>query len=341
MFTFAPSKLPSRGRPPRRALFWWLVLLDLILWTVAFVWRPEDLSQPPVVAVNVWPGSESFIAARESGDLSTQTINFVELTWATPAMRALGNRSVDAAILSLSEVALLSDLNAALRIMLVVDDSVGGDALVIKPGLEVEVPSIAHLKGRRIGVEIRSAGHYLLIRALTDAGLTLNDVEVVPINAPESGTAFIDFQVDVVATAEPWLTKLLGKGGRVLYDSTQAPGEFQRVLVVREEAAIELSKELREMARAHFGWIEKDWQDWAPTIRAGIGRREGLSESGWQEAKSRVRLYSRADQARLLEGASPELLPAFEKVAGTLWTAGMMQSVEIPSITLDGSLMPR
>ncbi len=337
MFNFGKPRFPSRNRSPGRALFWWLVLLDLFLWGLAFIWSPSDVSQPPVVAVNVWPGSESFIAAREWGEISKQTINFVEFTWSSPAMRALGNRSVDAAVLSLSEVALLRDLKTPLRIMLVIDDSVGGDALVIKPGLE-EVATITQLKGRRIGVEIRSAGHYLLVRALADAGLTLSDVEVVPINLPESETAFVDFQVDVVATAEPWLTKLLTKGGRVLYDSKQTPGEFQRVLAVREEAASPNLRALRKMIDAHFGLIEKDWQDWHPPILAGIGRREGLSKPGLIEAMSRVRLHSRADQARLLGGERPELLPTFEKVAGALLAAGLMQGSSPPTVPVDGRL---
>jgi len=338
MFTLAPAKSPSRGESPNHSLFWWLVVLDLVLWVLAFIWQPGDLQKPPVVAVNVWPGSESFVAARELGTIQPETINFVELTWSTPAMRALGNRSMDAAILSLSEVALLRDSYTPLRIMLVLDESMGGDALVVKPGL-VEVATIDHLKGRRVGVEVRSAGHYLLARALSDAGLSLGDVEIVPINLPESETAFADLQVDVVATAEPWLTKLLARGGRVLYDSKQTPGEFQRVLAVRDEVANQMSDSFRQLINAHFGLIEKQgWRDWPPAIRAGLGRREGLSKEDLAEAMSRVHLHSRSDQAGLLAGERPGLRSDFEKVGGAMLAAGMLQESRIPTVVMDGSL---
>jgi NitT/TauT family transport system substrate-binding protein len=221
--------------------------------------------------------------------------------------------------------------------MLVIDDSTGGDALMVKPGLD-EVTAIAHLKGRRVGVEIRSAGHYLLARALADAGLTLDDVEVVPINLPESESAFVDFQVDAVATAEPWLTKLLARGARVLYDSNQTPGEFQRVLAVREEAASQTPQALRKMIDAHFDLVERDWQTWPPPILEGICRREGLSKADLIRAMSRVQLHSRAAQARLLDGDRPELSPTFGKVAEALLAAGMMEGSMPPTVPVDGRL---
>jgi NitT/TauT family transport system substrate-binding protein len=331
-----PETVPRRSA--RNKTFWWLALLDAVLWLAAFTWRPPALLPPPVVAVNVWPGSETFIAAREQGLIPGQTINFVEMGWTSPVMRALGNRVVDAAILSLSEVALLRDLDTPLKIMLAVDQSVGGDALLIRPGMD-DMGDIAQLKGRRVAVEVRSAGHYLLARALTEGGLTLDDVEIVPISLPESETVFQDFKVDVVVTSEPWLTKLKSRGVKVLCDSSKYPGEFQRVMVVRDETASPVSNSLKSMVDAHFKLLETAPEDWNPRIAAGILRREGLSRELYAEAASRVTVYSRADQNRLIGGPAPAILADYEMVAAHLKAFGLIQKEMLPAVAFDDTLI--
>ena len=99
---------------------------------------------------------------------------------------------------------------------------------------------------------MRSAGQYLLGRALHEAGMSWQDVEMVPIIAPESALAFGELGVDAVATAEPWLTHLLKNGGTVLCDSSKFPGEMQRVLVVREDLVRKNAADLADLVNAHF-----------------------------------------------------------------------------------------
>lgn len=328
----------ARRRSSRDVAFWWLVLLDAVLWFAAFAWHPPALKSPPVVAINVWPGAESFIAARELNLIPGREINFVEMGWTSPVMRSLGNHAVDAAILSLSEVALLRDLDTPLRMMLAVDESVGGDALLVRPEL-ADLTEISQLKGRRVAVEVRSPGHYLLLRSLIEAGLTLEDVEIVPINQPESETAFKDFKVDVVATAEPWLTKLKRHGGHILSDSSKYPGEFLRVLVVREELASSGPESLKSMVNAHFKLLETAPADWNPQIAAGILRRERLSMEQYAEAASRVRIYSRNDQQGLITGENPTIATDYEKVATYLRAGGLIKQQAVPPVTLDSTLI--
>lgn len=321
-----------RSSSKSRWFFWLLVIADVFFWGAAFSWKPPALRSAPIVAVSIWPSTETWIVARESGHLSAKSINFVEMSWSSSTMRAFGNHAVDAAILSLSEVLLLRDLGQPMRVMMAVDESVGADALVAKNG----IAGVSALKGKRIGVEIRSAGHYLLGRALAEAGLTLQDVQLVPLILPETETAFEDLGVEAVVTAEPWLTRLLNRGGHVLFDSSRLPGEIRRVLIVRDEVATELTEPLKGLVKAHFEGLAN--RDWSGPVREGILRREGLTAAEFEATFGRVRLHDIEDQGRLLKAGPEGLEVDFERVLAQMRALGMVTGENGGGIPLDDSL---
>lgn len=79
--------------------------------------------------------------------------------------------------------------------------------------------SIADLKGKKIAAQKASIGHYLLIKALEKAGLTLNDVESVFLPPPDANVAFTQGRVDGWFIWDPFITRTEKSGaGRVLLD---------------------------------------------------------------------------------------------------------------------------
>ena len=79
--------------------------------------------------------------------------------------------------------------------------------------------SIRDLKGKKIAFQKTSIGHYLLIKALSEAGLTLADVESVYLPPPDAAGAFSEQQVDAWFIWEPFVTRAVQSGvGRVLLD---------------------------------------------------------------------------------------------------------------------------
>ncbi len=58
---------------------------------------------------------------------------------------------------------------------------------------------------------------------------------VVPIEAGSHVDAYLQGRVDALVTFEPMRSILLDRGARVLFDSTQIPGEIVDVLAVRED----------------------------------------------------------------------------------------------------------
>ena len=87
------------------------------------------------------------------------------------------------------------------------------DAIMVRPDLKGTVKTLADLKGRKIAVvAASSAPVYMLALALEPEGLTLKDVEIVPIPYPEMGTALTNKAVDAAISIEPFVTQYEARG---------------------------------------------------------------------------------------------------------------------------------
>lgn len=84
-------------------------------------------------------------------------------------------------------------LPASGRAKVVAIDDVGfSDRLIAQPG----IATIAELKGRKVGVPQGTSGDMILRLGLAKAGLTIKDVEVVPMDPSTVVTAFSSGQID-------------------------------------------------------------------------------------------------------------------------------------------------
>jgi len=87
------------------------------------------------------------------------------------------------------------------------------DGIMVRPDLKGTVKSIADLRGKKIAVvAASSAPVYMLALALETEGLTLKDVEIVPIAYPDMGTALTNKAVDAAISIEPFVTQYEERG---------------------------------------------------------------------------------------------------------------------------------
>jgi NitT/TauT family transport system substrate-binding protein len=224
----AKSILPAwarRWRSPNGILG--LILIGLISLLVSCAATPP---RPLRVAVNSWPGYETLYLAKNLGHYDNTPIQLVDFASGTEEVRAYQNGSVEAAALSLDQVLVLATTHPDVRIVTVMDFSHGGDVILAKP----KFSTLAALKGKRIGVEANALGAYIITRALQQAKMSPKDVEIVSLGVSEHERAFKTGRVDAVVTFGPARTRLLAKGAKQLFDSTQIPGEIVDVLVMRE-----------------------------------------------------------------------------------------------------------
>jgi NitT/TauT family transport system substrate-binding protein len=229
-----------------------ILVFSIVLWLQRdeirqFLVGEVVVAEPLAVGTNVWPGYEPLYLARNLGYYN-DSIRLVEYSSATEVLRAIRNKLIDVATLTLDEVLLLRQSGVDVRIVLVTDISNGGDVIVARPGIE----SLADLKGRKVGVESTALGAYVLTRALQKVGLTPADVQVVPIEVASHYMAYTDNVMDAVVTFEPVRSQLLRDGAHLVFDSSQIPGEIVDVMVVREEVLAGKEEQIQGLISGWF-----------------------------------------------------------------------------------------
>jgi NitT/TauT family transport system substrate-binding protein len=322
-------------KPTRNNRMRWLALLAAVVLLViaAALPRPSQ-SEALKLALGLWPGVETLVVAREKGLLPKENVQLIAMTWPSAAMRAFGNGAVDAAVLTLDEVLRLREGGYALRVVMVMDMSTGGD--VVLGGADVRSP--ADLRGKRVGVDLRSSGMVLLQSALQSAGMSGGDVDMVPLNPSEVAAAMKERRVDAVVLAEPWATRLRRTGGNEVFDSRQLKWPMYRVLVASSRAVRRHGAELQRVMAAHLeasAVLNSKLEDPALTT---VLRREGVSLDEFKDCMTRVKLIDREAGAHLM---APEGALAAHSAALEAWMfeVGLLEGRTLDSVWLDGSLL--
>jgi DNA-binding NtrC family response regulator/ABC-type nitrate/sulfonate/bicarbonate transport system substrate-binding protein len=117
----------------------------------------------------------------------------------------------------------------------------GDEALIVPSGSALR--SVRDLAGKRVALNRGANVHYLLIRALEEAGLRYEDVEVVYLTPAEARVAFEQGTVDAWAIWAPLLHELLASGSaRVLRDASGLADNS--VLYIGSESFVRAQPEL-------------------------------------------------------------------------------------------------
>jgi NitT/TauT family transport system substrate-binding protein len=230
------------------------------------------------IGTNLWPGYETLYLARNLGYYQGTAIRLIDYPSGTEEVRAYRNREIEGAGLSIDQAILLAATQANLRIVAVMDVSAGGDVILGKPN----IPNIKALKGKRIGVESTALGAFFLARALEKNGLSPPDVQIVSLDFSEHERAFIQGKVDAIVTFGAPRFKLLAAGAKLLFDSSQIPGEIVDTLVVSQEAIAANAPEIQTLINKHFlalNYLINNSEDAARRIapRTGVTPKEILA----------------------------------------------------------------
>lgn len=285
--------------------------------------------QPYDLATSYWPGYEPLYLARELGYLDPNLVRLREMPSTTESLAAFRSGRIDIAALTLDEALLLEHDGIDVRIVLVMDTSFGGDAVMARP----EIKSLAELKGKRVGVESGALGAYVLSRALDQVGLTPADVTVVPVPSDRHFEAYASGEVDAVVTFEPTITRLLARGAREVFDSTQIPNEIIDVIVMRESA---FEKSPETVANLEGSWYKAlDYYNKHPedAVRR-MAMREKVTPQAFAESLEKVPLTSKSENDRLLRGNNPAILKPARMLDDVMLKAGILTTSVDPRTLL-------
>lgn len=274
--------------PVKRSI---LLVLSIVLVVMAES-LPERTHETPLrVAVGLWPGSETFLLARELGMLPESHFTLLEATWSSVTYRAFDSGAVDAAVLTGSGVRRLLESGKNIRVVCFMDESRGADALVAL----ADVRNVSDLKGKRVGFAPHGPGIHLLSEALVAADLKMDDVEEVSLPPAEIPGALLRGEVKAVVAAEPWIREMVTAGAHVLINSSDLKIPGIRMLVVHEKALTEHREKLVDLVRAHFA-VAPDLQ--VEEEDEGLGvvlQRQRLSRTEFAEVMANIRIFDYAE----------------------------------------------
>lgn len=286
--------------PVKRSI---VLVLSIVLVVVAES-LPERTHETPLrVAVGLWPGSETFLLARELGMLPESHFTLLEATWSSVTYRAFDSGAVDAAVLTGSGVRRLLESGKNIRVVCFMDESRGADALVAL----ADVRNVGDLKGMRVGFAPHGPGIHLLSEALIAAGLKMDDVEEVSLLPAEIPGALLRGEVKAVVAAEPWIREMVTAGAHVLIDSSDLEIPGIRMLVVHEKALTEHREKLVDLVRSHFTvapalQVQKDDEDLGVVLR-----RQRLSRMEFAEVMSNIRIFDHTENMAFMNEGYAEI----------------------------------
>lgn len=309
-----------------RLLLTLLVPLSLVLATACARQEPEPLR----VGTSLWPGHEPLFLARQLGYLDERKVRLVEYSSLTEELRAFRNGAVQAVGTTLDMTLQLVGHGFNPKVMLVLDTSVGGDAVLARP----ELRELRELRGRRVGLEDSGESFFVLSRALEDAGLKPTDLRIVHLPVDQQARALQSGEVDAVVTIEPFTSQMLDAGAHRLFDSARIPGEVLDVLVATEGCATRDAEAFRHLREAWFkalAYLEAHPED----AVARMSPRLQMSEEELARAMAGLRLAGPEENRAYLTGPEPALLPVAESVQRLLLDVGLLpQRVELESLTV-------
>lgn len=288
------------------------------------------------IGAHPWPGYELLYLAREKGWFDRESIRLVEMPSASDSIQALFAGALEGAALTLDEVLSVAAAGLEVRIVAVLDVSLGADVLLAQPRFK----QLADLKGRRIGVENSATGALMLEGALAAAELQAADIKPVYMTTDKHYDAFVKGEVDALVTYDPVSSQLLAAGGRKLFDSSLIPGRIVDVLVVRSEVLVNNRAALQQLVAAHFHALQELKQHPASAAQI-IAPRLGVKAEEVPAMFAHLDLPDLVANQAWLGGSHPRLDDTVMVLQNTMRRNGLLPALAGSVSFADAQFLPR
>ncbi|WP_376695608.1 ABC transporter substrate-binding protein [Wenzhouxiangella sp. EGI_FJ10305] len=291
---------------------------------------PEE---PLRVGVLAWPPYDLAYLALEEDLLDPEQFNLVSFQTPSELVRSFRYGLIDVMFTtSHFAVSMLHEVGDT-RVIYLIDTSLGGDALLARPGVDAD-----DLKGARIGVEVAPLGMYTLMRALDVLGLDRDEVEIVNIDTADQFDAWSDREIDALVTYEPTRSRLLDQGAVEVFSSKSIPNEILDVIVVKERTI----NAYRGALVALVGGLDRATSAYRRDPEATtqiMARRQAMSVERFSRAMAGVELFDLSANLDMMTGENRQLLDALEKQCRAMTKAGMLVGTPDLKRLIDSSIV--
>ncbi|RWC33538.1 MAG: transporter substrate-binding domain-containing protein [Mesorhizobium sp.] len=242
----------------------------------------------------LWVAKEKGFFEKNGVDVALTTFN-----WDQDMTAALASGNLD--VIAGATNGMISNFNRGVdqKGFLVMDVSFEADAVLAAKG----IGSITDLKGKKVAFESGSTSDLLINYALKQNGMTIADIEHVPMGASEAGLALIAGHVDAAVTYEPYISTALTQDSNytVIFTAAKKPGLISDLL---SGSSVWI--------KAHPNDVQgliRSWDDAINFIRANpaeggalIAKAVGSPMKEFEPAFKGVRLYNVAENKEILKG---------------------------------------
>ncbi|MFO3796281.1 MAG: ABC transporter substrate-binding protein, partial [Anaerolineales bacterium] len=199
------------------------------------------------------------------------------------------------------------------------------------------ISSMKDLVGKTVAYEEGSTSDLLLNYGLAHHGLSLADIQPVPMPAADAGSALIAGQVQVAVTYEPYISAALAENPdlTLLYTAAERPGLISDVLIVSSKFARQNPNAVRALLKV---WDEAMafYKSNPEEAKAIIARAVGSSPEELKTAFDGVRFYDLSENRAELGG---EFLSVMQDVAEVSKSLGLIEQIPDLKAIVDTSFV--
>jgi NitT/TauT family transport system substrate-binding protein len=283
----------------RRAVRLLLVLLVLLLagGCDALNSKPKPLR----LGLSDWPGHAPFYGAAKLGHFGPAQVEIKGFSSNFDRNRAFAQGKLDVLATPLFDALRIADDGVPLKIILLFDYSSGGDGIVARQ----EIAAVRDLKGKRVSAELSAITHFVLLAALTQAGLSEADVQIVNLSVPEAADAFAHGKLDAATLWDPHLSRQAGApGAHKIFTSKEIPGQVIDVLIVHKAVAEARPEDVASVVR---GWEQtlKAWKARPAELEAVMAKETNRTPEELRADFSGMELLDLARNSELFSADAP------------------------------------
>jgi NitT/TauT family transport system substrate-binding protein len=270
-----------------------------VAWTIYAGWMP-------------WPYAVQAGIVKKWADKYGVKIKFVQVNDYVESLNQFGAGKVDAVTATTMDTLTVPSAGGRdTTVLLIGDYSNGNDGVILKGS-----DRLADIKGRSVNLVENSVSHYLLARALDQAGLKLPDVKTINTSDADIVAAFGAPQTTALVTWNPQLSEIKKQpDAHEVFDSSKIPGEIIDALVIDTatlKANPNLGKALAGIWYETLQVMARD-DDRGRAARAAMAKLSGTDLPGFESQLKTTHLYADPKEAAAY-ASDPALVAATDRV---------------------------
>lgn len=277
------------------------------------------------VAHSTWIGYGALYVAKEKGffEKAGLDIDLRLIEASSDSNAAMQAGRIDVVAATVDTFSLFAGNGSNLSLLIGLDESAGGDGVVVKNA----IASVSDLKGHTVAAQMGSPSQFLLSEALDHAGLKLSDVKIIDMKSGDAGAAFVAGSVDAAVTWQPWLSKAGATNfGKILIDTRTLRGIIVDALAARGDFAKQHQADFKAFADAYYQGVDYLAQNPAEGNEI-IGRNLKMNKETLEASLKDVRFFNKSDNAAFFTGADSGAVKLAKDAAEFYHRIGVLRNV--------------